>query len=335
MDNGATCTGHAYWRTFATFAITLVACGLISGCQQRTNQFEALGNIPFEEVGWKNGPKDGRILRSDHYDIYTTLTDRRLLETIPQVMETSYAYYARLAPAVRHPSERLRLYMFATRGDWAYFTRRFAPRKAPKLLQIQRGGYTERGVCVFNYNGHAATFALAGHEGFHQYLHHCVSGRVPAWLNEGLAVWCEGQRWNSDGLNEIDPWYNPRRRNALAEALLREELLPLPELLRINAGHVIGGVQRKINTYYAQVWALVLFLAEGENGKYAADFQRMLEALGDDSLDDFVAAGRATSAVDADNFGAALFTTFFGDDLATIESEYLHFMRRRILGAVD
>ena len=61
----------------------------------------------------------------------------------------------------------------------------------------------ERGITVAEYVSHAVTFPLLTHEGFHQFLYHCAYPRVPAWLNEGLAVMCEGSAgvtsawWNS------------------------------------------------------------------------------------------------------------------------------------------
>ena len=45
---------------------------------------------------------------------------------------------------------------------------------------------------------------------------------------------------------------------------MRDEIFSLEELLRINAGHVVGGSTRKVSAYYGQVWALMLFLREGQ-----------------------------------------------------------------------
>jgi hypothetical protein len=248
-------------------------------------------------------------------------------------METAYLFYRELVPTAREPEQPMPVYLFARRAEWADFTKRFGPQRARTLLKVRNGGYMERGVTVAEYVSHAVTFPLLTHEGFHQFLFHCAHPHVPAWLNEGLAVLCEGQRWGNAGLTEFDPWHNPQRRNTLAEVLLRDELFSLDELLRINAGHVVGGSTRKISAYYGQVWALTLFLREGEEGKYAEGFARLLNALGSSDLENYARAYHVQSSRQSYNFGRDLFCNFISDDLETVEREYLTFMRQRILGA--
>ena len=302
------------------------------GCAGSRKTTPVLEDVPFEIETWQYGGHDGRRITSEHYEIHTTLTDEVLLEALPQVVETAYLFYRELVPASREPQRRMQVYLFARRSEWVAFTRRFGQRRAKTLLKVRRGGYMERGITVAEYVSHAVTFPLLTHEGFHQYLYYCANRRVPAWLNEGLAVLCEGQRWGNVGLKEFDPWHNPVRRNMLAEALLRDDLFSLDELLRINAGHVVGGSTRRVGAYYGQVWMLVLFLREGEEGKYAESFARLLEALGSKDLEDYARAYHVKSARHSYNFGRELFCNFISDDLETVEREYLAFLRRRILG---
>jgi hypothetical protein len=306
----------------------------VAGCQQRNDEFRPATDVPFELSEWKYRGRPGSRVQSPHYDIYTTLRDERLIAALPQMMETAYTYYHRLVPAAREPGERMPVYIFATRTDWEHFTRRFGDVRAQTLLQVRFGGYTENGVVVIEYVAHQTTFPILGHEGLHQYLHYCVDEQVPAWLNEGLAVLCEGQIWGEMGLKEFDPWHNPQRRNALADILLAGHTLPLEELLRMNAAHVVGGSTRTIGAYYGQVWALVLFLRDGAGGKYAAGFQRMLEELGSGRLERFARAASIGSPERPFNFGEALFRAFISEDLKTVEHEYDEFMRLRLLGGV-
>jgi hypothetical protein len=312
----------------------LVVCGVfLGGCASSKRTTPVLEHVPFEIVAWEDQGYGGRQITTEHYEIYTTLDDDVLLEAIPQAVETAYVFYRQLVPTAREPGERMKVYLFARRGEWADFTRRFAGPRAKTLLKVRRGGYSERGVSVAEYVSHSVTFPLLAHEGFHQYLHHCVNRRVPAWLNEGLAVLCEGQRWGNVGLKEFDPWYNPSRRNTLAEALLRNELFPLEDLLRINAGHVVGGSSRKVNAYYGQVWALMLFLREGQEGKYAEGFARLLSALGSQDLQPYARAAHVGSSGRRYDFGRDLFCNFITDDLDTFQREYTAFMRQKILSA--
>ena len=244
---------------------------------------------------WRFGQKLGRQITTDHYVIYTTLTDETLLATFPELMERTFEYYRTLVPPRSEPAERMQIYLFATRPEWVYFTQKFTGPRAAVFLQIRNGGYSERGVTAIQYVAHQTTFPLMAHEGLHQYLYHFVNPQVPAWLNEGLAVLCEGQRWSGGGLKSFDPGYNPSRQNVLAEAVLRDELIPLPRLLETNAGRIVGDTSRRVGTYYAQVWALVLFLMEAENGKYADAFHELRESLAGSDFR-FAAGSRASWA---------------------------------------
>ena len=303
--------------------------GLLAGCvaDQRRNQ------VQFETEPWKFSNADGTKITTEHYEIFTTLKDKVLIEALPGFVEGSFQQYEKLVPPVREPEERMKVYLFVSRGQWIAFTKRFTGARARVFLQIRNGGYSEQGVSVIQYVAHQITFPLFAHEGWHQYLYSHVNATVTAWLNEGLAVLCEGQRWSTYGLKEFDAWYNPARRNDLADALISNRLYPLRKLLQTHAGEVIEGSSRSVATYYAQLWALMLFLRDGEKGKYAADFQHLLAALGRPELDQQVRAGHIWSERDTFSPGEALFRAYISEDLDTVEREYDAFMRARVLGA--
>lgn len=334
--HGFTAGWHGFTATnsrVAMIQLTALIAGslLFAGCAGSQRGTEVLQDVPFETEDWRFGSHAGHRITSQHYDVYTTIQDELLRDSIPQAVETAFAFYRELVPTAREPEEPLKVYLFAQRGEWEAFTRQFAGPRAKTLLQVRHGGYSERGVSVIEYVAHSVTFPLLTHEGFHQFLHKCAVGRAPAWLHEGLATMCEGQRWSNVSLREFDPWHNPTRRNALAEALSRDKLIPLDELLRMNAGHVIGGDSRRINTYYAQAWALMLFLREAEEGKYAESFARLLATLGKEDLEPYARAAHVNSAETSYSFGLEVFRGFISDDIKSIEQEYQKFMRERIV----
>lgn len=310
-------------RTVAIAAVLL----LYTGCAA-ASRVQYLATDPVEREAWKYGDQPGTRLVTRHYEIFTTLKDDYLIGFLPGLMESAFEEYRSLVPATREPAERMKVYLFANRGQWSQFTRRFTGELARVFLQIRNGGYSERGVTVIEYVAHQTTFPIMTHEGFHQYLYHYVDPNVPAWLNEGLASYFEGQRWGAEGVRSFDPWHNPYRRNVLAEALLANRLLPLGELLETHAGRVIFRSSRTVATYYAQVWALVLFLKEGAGGKYAASLTEMLNQLGSGAL----RAG-PSRAPDGREYspGEALFRAFISEDLETVEREYQSFLRQRML----
>ncbi len=315
------------WQRSAWWAWLAGGAALVAGCAAQ----EQRAAVAYTDEAWTFGRTTGHKLTTDHYELYTTLTDPVLVAALPDFVERAYARCRTLLPPVKEPQERMRIYLFATRGQWEAFTRRFTGARAETFLKVRNGGYSERGVTVIEYVSHAVTFPLLAHEGFHQYVHHYVREEIPPWLNEGLAVWCEGQRWGMYALKEFDPWYNPSRQNQLIESLQGGHLHPLRRLLETHAGRIIEGSSRSVLTYYAQVWALVLFLQEGEGGKYAADFRRLLDDLGRPELLERARAGFIWSDRGDFNLGEAVFRAYIRDDIAAVEREYVNFLRARFL----
>ncbi len=313
--------------------LALVALLVPAGCNAFGPAHEPAA---YETRPWQFGRSEGRQLISEHYVIYTTLDDPRLVDALPDFVEASYQNYQRWVPARKPLDKRMPVYLFKRRGEWAAFTRKFTGPHAEVYLKVRNGGYSARGVSAIQYVLHEVTFPLFAHEGLHQYLYHQVDQRVPAWLNEGLAVACEGQRWYMTTkecyVKEFDPWFNPARRQALEEAVLRERLHPLRHLLRTHPGEILDGTGTAIQTYYAQVWALVLFLREGADGQYAAGFEQLLARLGEGGLDRHARAAHIWSEQADYNYGEALFRGFISDDLDTVEQEYVAFMRDRFVG---
>ncbi len=306
---------------------------LLSGCAAQGPLLGGPADFTPQVSAWEYRDRPGTHVLTPHYELYTTLRDGELIDAVARMLETAFAHYQTLVPQAREPEARMKVYLFATRGDWADFTGRLTGPRAPTFLQIRNGGYVDNGIAVIEYAAHHTTFPLLAHEGFHQYLHHCVRGNVPAWLNEGLAVCCEGQRWGRLELQSFDPWHNPARHNALAEMLARNQLIPLRELLRIDAGHVIGDGARRVATYYAQVWALALFLREGGQARYSDGFTRLLEKLGSPDLEQYAQAAHIWSGRGDFSFGESLFRSFIADDIEAFEREWHAFLRSKFLSA--
>jgi hypothetical protein len=318
---------HVAWRLTALLP---AVCGLAlsAGCASTPTRPE----VTYESEPWEFAGIDGRRLHTEHYDIYTTIQDPVLVEALPDFVESAYAHYTRIVPPARPPERRMAVFLFATRAQWEAFTRKFTRARAAEFLKVRNGGYSERGVSVIQYVSHRVTFPLFAHEGLHQYLYHCVEQPIPAWLNEGLAVYCEGQRWNDTRLDHFDPAFNPDRQSHLVEALVSERLLSLRDLLETNAGEVMDGTTRQVVTYYAQVWGLMMFLLEGADGRYAEDFGRLLRSVSAGDLRQHARAAFISSEERDFNYGTAVFRSFISDDIEAVEREYRAFLRQRFIG---
>ena len=191
---------------------------------------------------------------------------------IPDLVERAYEFYQQLVPPVHEPAERMPVYLLATRNQWATATAHLTGARAEIFLRVRNGGFSDGGVSVIQYVEPSITGPLLAHEGFHQYLHCCVGPAVPAWLNEGLAVVCEGQRWTATRLREFDPHFNPTRQSRLAEAVNRDRLFPLEELLRTHAGNVVQGTSTQVGSITLSSGRDAVS-QEGEDGKLRGGFR--------------------------------------------------------------
>lgn len=289
----------------------------------------AVSEIQVTRQPWSYRHLTGTQITTDHFDIYTTVEDQELLDYLPAFVEACYRQYADLLAAPQGPNPHLQTHIFANRTQMAEFTRHKYPRRSDVYGRVGVGGFAEHGSCVTFYTRpRAYMLSTIAHEGLHQYFAGHFKQQIPAWLNEGLATYCEGF-----DLRRRQPVFTPRRNlsrlNSLREALAADTLIPLTELLQTHAGKVIVQARsRMTRTYYAQVWALIVFLRHGTDERYAAGFAKMLAD---------VAAGRLTARARAAGItaekpsatvtGETVFRAYITEDLTGFEKQYRDFMR--------
>lgn len=271
-------------------------------------------------------------LTTDHFELYTTSTDPQLKEYLPKFLETTYQYYSSLLPPARlgdAPPPKLETYVLDSRTQWDVFVRERFPRRYALYRKITAGGFSEGSVCVVYDIGRAATLSVLAHEGLHQYLSSRFPDPIPAWINEGLATYCEAVEFRDDKPH-FTPQYNTFRVNHLRDALAGDALMPLRELLRTDAGQVIDENRLAATSgYYAQAWALVVFLRHGHDGRYRERFDRLLAAITHGTLRVQASAERvAGPSPSEDSYGEAAFRAYISKDIAEFETEYFTFIRQ-------
>jgi hypothetical protein len=152
------------------------------------------------------------------------------------------------------------------------------------------------------------------HEAFHAYLANFVyppgENEVPRWLNEGLAQVFETAILEAGELRVGHA--PPERLAALRQALARDALVPLPDLLRAGPRpfQVAHAADRQASDrYYLASWALAHYLT----------FERQL--LGTPALDEYVKAlHRGREPVEA-------FCDLINQPLPAFEKSYLDFLQ--------
>lgn len=317
--------------TCRSVAISIIGTGfLLAGCGHRSESTVVL----VEQREWTSSVgTQGVQLLTEHYDLRTTVRDPLLREYMPAFMEACHAEYGKLLPAHLTASgpdaeEKLVVYVFGRRQEWAAFTCQFVPAQAYTYLHIHSGGYMDHptATSVLFDIGRDKTLSLMAHEGLHQYLSRYIPRPVPAWLNEGLATQFED--FDLDGPR---PTFRPRRnllrKNSLREALSIENgLLALPHLLATHAGEAVTTTGQSARGYYAQIWATVLFMRESK--QYRAGFARMLEDMGSNRYRANISAYRAaTPSAAGMSEGEIAFRQYITEDLEAFSASWNEFAR--------
>ena len=299
-------------------------CILAAGCASRP----ADRAFTATRQPWTFQGAAGLEITTDHFDVYTTVDDPQLQDYLPSFLEAAYRQYASLLPPSQESGRRLQTYLFATKHQWLAFTRQTFPERYDTYSRVQVGGYAAGAKCVtFSIRPRIYTLSVIAHEGLHQYFAAHFAERIPAWLNEGLATYCEGFDVVG-GKPVFQPKENSVRRNALREILAGDGLMPLKDVLASDAGSVIVDSRgRWTRAYYAQVWALTVFLRHGAKGRYADRFEALLADVASGQMSTRAQAARITSPEPAKvSFGEAVFYAYVTDDLPRFESELREFM---------
>ena len=282
---------------------------------------------PVAVETWEYLPKQtGKILRSTHYQIHTTIDDPIVLRKLPQVLEGAYGQYQRFAAAPVTNFKPMKCYVFSRRREWAEFTSKHTGTDAAIYLQITRGGYTIGDWFVSYFVGETATYSVAAHEGWHQYVARHFKGRLPPFLEEGTACMFEHIKFPGD-LPRWDLSLNPNRTSGIRKAYENKKLWPLEKLVAMHAGDVVQLPGDRIEAFYSQNWAFARFLWEYNDGQYRRAFKKLLaETAAGNPYDPTGSLSRASNAW-APASVKPMLEHYLGKPLSDVDVEYQQFIQ--------
>ncbi|MHC4154352.1 MAG: hypothetical protein ACYST6_05455 [Planctomycetota bacterium] len=304
---------------------------------QSTLEYLQRQNLPALKYvqTWQNDYAPGLKLTTEHYQVYTTLFDPLMLSQVPGFLESAYRSYNAQLPEPIETQTRFTVYLFADRRQWEQFTNGFAGTLAPVYHRIKAGAYCLNGVCVAYNIGRERTFAVLGHEGWHQFNSRHFRFRLPSWLDEGIAMLFETSRYQG-GMFYFEPDRNLHRLGDLKKTLTTGKAIPLRGLIAMNPGEVLSTNQDgAITAFYSQSYALVRFLREEDYGRRLRQYHKLLldGLTGSWPLDEAnkrIAADRNIPLTVQWNRTVArqLFEHYISEDFDQIEREYLGFCRK-------
>ncbi len=286
---------------------------------------------------WPNEYGAGVRLTTEHYEILTTLPDQLILRKIPAFMEAAHRQYQNQLFEPVESKIKFTVYVFGERNQWEAFTEKFAGEQAELYLKIKEGAYYLNGACVVYNIGRDRIFSVLGHEGWHQFNSRHFRYRLPSWLDEGVAMLFEANRYEK-GRIYFEPDRNLSRLAGLKMTLINGKMIPLEKLIAINPGEVIESeTDDRVRAFYSQAYGLVRFLREEGYGKRLGAYRKLLSDGLDGKwplTDDYkrIAADRnILMRVEWNRaMGSQLFRYYFGEDsdLGAIEKEYIAFCRK-------
>lgn len=295
-------------------------------------------SVAYTATPWQFAAYSGQLLKTPSYHIYTTVEMENFVERLPLFYELALVHYTSVLGDLPQPDSVLETYLFHDRRQWQAKTRQMLPDQADIFGSLGRGGFTTRGIAVLYYidwrNSRTSrdTFAIAAHEGWHQYTQQTFRHTLPVWLEEGIATYMEGFSLTHDGSPQFRPYANRERRTALARAVRDDELIPLNDLLRRSPQSFLSTGRDNLLVYYAQVWALTRFMVEWEDGMYRAGLEEALQDAAYGRLagrlmeSEAIGSGRRRGAAMTSRVGPWIILEYMNSDLAEFEQQYIEFV---------
>jgi hypothetical protein len=282
---------------------------------------------------WNFGNTQGRVFVTPSYRVFTTSKDTMVVDRAPAFVERALEHYRTALAPLPAPKVALDTYLMATRVQWQRLSAQLLGDDAGAYNMIQRGGFTVEGRAILYDIGTRDTLSLIAHEGWHQFTQRTFAEPLPMWLEEGIASYMEGYRWDPEApkVPHFYGWANVERFDQLRKAATENDLIPLDKLLVSSPQELIGYGSDAALNYYAQAWAMVHFLMEGEAGKYQAGLRALLTDAAGGRLVARVGAemgGRAATSYSLRRKGPEPLLIYFNRDLGQLEAEYLRFIQK-------
>ena len=324
-------------------ALTAAGCaepvaGPASKPNQTTPSPSVLPEAPLEGVSvqsepWTLDAAAGQILSTANYRIYTTSGKEFLLDHMPAFVEAAASHYRSSLGPLPEPRSTMEIYMLDTRPQWERMTERIMGDQAGTYLRIQKGGFSYEGRAILYDIGRRDTFTITAHEGWHVYTQRTFRHSLPVWLEEGVATYMEGFRWDPGKAASPSflPWANFERYDQLRWGVRAGKLMSLLDLTRSTPQELIARDANAALFYYAQVWALVHFLNEGDGGAYRDGLRQLIADAAAGRLIPRIrreAGDRAASIYSYRRGGVDLLKIYTGRTAADLQPAYAAFMEQ-------
>jgi hypothetical protein len=206
---------------------------------------------------------------SRYYTIYTDLSSDEEKEAAVRMTRMAEEYHQRTKSFSGAIREKLPFYLFRSRED--YIAAGGLPGSDGVFIAMGSGGKL---MAIAGRRLSRNTWHVVQHEGFHQFAHMTISGKLPIWLDEGLAEYFGESIFTGDGFvtGVVPPWREQRLKDEIGAG----ELKSFEKIMAISPQ--AWAAEMDIHNY-DQAWSMVHFLVHGDDEKYQSAFGQCIASL--------------------------------------------------------
>jgi hypothetical protein len=195
---------------------------------------------------------------SKYYTIYTDLDPASAREAELRMTRMAEEYHSRTAGFAGEITSKFPFYLYTSADD--YHSAGGPAGTAGVFVPDGTGG---RLMAVAGRRPNAVTWHNVQHEGFHQFAHAVIGGRLPTWLDEGLAEYFGESIFTGDGFvtGIVPPWRLARLKHEINSKSLKSAAA----IMALSADQWRDDMTI---ANYDQAWSMVYFLVHADHGRY-------------------------------------------------------------------
>ena len=221
-----------------------------------------------------DGPPRGgaaklRTVNTPHYIIHTDVDEDMAREAAIRMTHMFEEYQRRTAGFSGEINGQLPFYFFRNAED--YYAAGGPPGSGGVFLP---GGIGGRLMSIAGKKASVWTWHAVQHEGFHQFVDSVIRGDIPTWIDEGLAEYFGEALFTGDSF--VSGVIPPDRLHDVQLEITQKKLLPFKKMMMLTRREWNKQME---GANYDQAWAMIHFLAQGEDGKYQKPFVNLMKLI--------------------------------------------------------
>lgn len=193
------------------------------------------------------------VYQSPYYVIHSDLDKDAVREAAARMTSMAEEYNRRTKDFAGQIRSKQPFYLFSKADDYY----------AAGGMAGSAGMYNGKALMAIAAADGRDVWHVVQHEGFHQFVNMVIGGRMPIWVNEGLAEYFGLGQWTGDDL--LTGLIPPGRLARVKEMINKKQTLPFLDMVVMEQSQWNGALDIR---NYDQAWSMIHFLVHADGGKY-------------------------------------------------------------------